>query len=272
MDHTWIRRVREEKGLSLQEVSRLSGVSVSYLSEIERGTKQPAPRIIDKISTALGLKREEGNPEGGEIGLGQKLRLLREERGLALQELARLAGISIETLRAIEAEEVRPSVDTLRTLADHLNVSIPQLMGSLTVIATRLRSIREQLGLTQAEVAERAGVSPGLIGQIEQGKVQPSLRTIERVAEAVGVTPCYFLVPQPSLENLLPVLGDDLIRLLGEPPIQQTLRMIYDLNEAELRFLFGVVRLIKQTGLVGSRRMLNEEACLSSIEEEGIEA
>ncbi|WP_279236993.1 helix-turn-helix domain-containing protein [Heliorestis convoluta] len=71
------------------------------------------------------------------------------------------------------------------------------------MIATRLRTVREQSGLTQAELAEKAGVSPGLIGQLEQGKVQPSLRTIERISEVLGVTPCYFLVPQPSLDSLL---------------------------------------------------------------------
>lgn len=272
MDYSWIRQVREDKGLSLQDVSRRSGVSVSYLSEIERGTKQPAAKTVEKLTSALGISREQvtKNTGGSEIGIGQKIRIVREERGISLTELARFAGISVSYLSEIERDVVKPGVETLKALAENLNVTIPQLMGSMTTIAKRLRSVREQFGLTQAEVAERAGVSPGLIGQIEQGKVQPSLRTIERVAEVLGVTPCYFLVPQPSLETLLPVLSEDLIGLLSEPQIQSTLRLIYDLNEDELRFVFGIIRLLKQTKTLQGQQPVNEESYLAAIETDSL--
>jgi len=44
---------------------------------------------------------------------------------------------------------------------------------------------RIQLGLTQQELSELSGVSQQLISQIENGKAQPSLRTITKLAEVL---------------------------------------------------------------------------------------
>ena len=44
---------------------------------------------------------------------------------------------------------------------------------------------RIQLNLTQQELSERSGVSQQLISQIENGKAQPSLRTITKLAEVL---------------------------------------------------------------------------------------
>ena len=44
---------------------------------------------------------------------------------------------------------------------------------------------RIQQGLTQQELSERSGVSQQLISKIENGKAQPSLRTITKLAEVL---------------------------------------------------------------------------------------
>ncbi|KAB2952386.1 helix-turn-helix domain-containing protein [Heliorestis acidaminivorans] len=264
MSLSWIRLKREEKGLSLQELSRMSGVSVSYLSEIERGTKEGASKTVIKIASALGVPREEVMKPitESEIGLGQRIRMIREKKNRSLADLATAVGLEESQLIEIEKGETKPNIDLLRAIADELDITVSQLFSTLSMIATRLRTVREQSGLTQAELAEKAGVSPGLIGQLEQSKVQPSLRTIERVSEVLGVTPCYFLVPQPSLETLLPLIGDDLIQLLKEPKVQEVLRMIYDLREEELRFVFGVIRLLKEERPVTTvEKELEKDCC-----------
>jgi len=54
MDGKKIRDLRLKRGLSLTELSRLSGVSKSYLSFIERGKQtNPSLEVIEKISKAL---------------------------------------------------------------------------------------------------------------------------------------------------------------------------------------------------------------------------
>jgi transcriptional regulator with XRE-family HTH domain len=46
---------------------------------------------------------------------------------------------------------------------------------------------RRQLGLTQAELAERIGTTQAAISKIETGRTLPGLELLERVAEATGI-------------------------------------------------------------------------------------
>jgi transcriptional regulator with XRE-family HTH domain len=51
-----------------------------------------------------------------------------------------------------------------------------------------VRQIRQAKGLSQAELAKRAGLSREYINKIEAGKYDPPLSTINALAEALGVT------------------------------------------------------------------------------------
>lgn len=51
-----IRLVREEKGLSLQDLSSRTGLDVDMLKEIEEGDVQPPLGAVIKIAKALGMK------------------------------------------------------------------------------------------------------------------------------------------------------------------------------------------------------------------------
>ncbi|EKN68972.1 helix-turn-helix transcriptional regulator [Schinkia azotoformans] len=51
-----IRDLRMKKGMSLTELAKLSGISKSYLSFIERGKQtNPSIEVIEKISKALSV-------------------------------------------------------------------------------------------------------------------------------------------------------------------------------------------------------------------------
>lgn len=54
-------------------------------------------------------------------------------------------------------------------------------------IGIRLRALRAELGLTIPALAAKAGLSAGLISQIERGQANPSMRTIQRLTMALGV-------------------------------------------------------------------------------------
>ena len=64
---TVLRRVRTGQGRTLHDVARAAGVSLPYLSEIERGRKEPSSEVLAAICRALGL------------GLIDLLELAREE-------------------------------------------------------------------------------------------------------------------------------------------------------------------------------------------------
>ena len=50
-----LRRLRSEQGLSLERLSRVSGVSRAMLGQIELGQSTPTINVLWKISTALGV-------------------------------------------------------------------------------------------------------------------------------------------------------------------------------------------------------------------------
>jgi predicted transcriptional regulator len=52
--------------------------------------------------------------------------------------------------------------------------------------ARELIAARAQAGLTQSEVAQRMGTTQSVVARLESGKQAPSLRTVQRYAQAVG--------------------------------------------------------------------------------------
>ncbi|WP_298956873.1 cupin domain-containing protein [uncultured Methylobacterium sp.] len=55
-------------------------------------------------------------------------------------------------------------------------------------MGARVRALRQRGGLSTADLALRAGVAAGLISQIERGLGNPSLRTLDRLRLALGVS------------------------------------------------------------------------------------
>lgn len=63
-----VRRVRRARGLSQEEVALESGMKRSYVSDLERGTRNPTVRALGRLAIALGvdpstlLEDESGRP------------------------------------------------------------------------------------------------------------------------------------------------------------------------------------------------------------------
>jgi transcriptional regulator with XRE-family HTH domain len=56
------------------------------------------------------------------------------------------------------------------------------------VLGKRLRTLRERQNRTLTEVAERAGISPQYLSEIERGRKEPSSEMIAAVTGALGTT------------------------------------------------------------------------------------
>ena len=54
-------------------------------------------------------------------------------------------------------------------------------------IGRQVRSFRRQIGATVAEVAKQAGLSPGMLSKIENGRTSPSLATLKALSQALNV-------------------------------------------------------------------------------------
>ena len=57
----------------------------------------------------------------------------------------------------------------------------------------KLKALRERRGVSQAELADRAGLSREYVNKLEAGKYDPTLGTLGRLAKALGVTERAFL-------------------------------------------------------------------------------
>ena len=51
-----LRDVRRDAGRTLADVAGEAGVSTQYLSEVERGRKEPSSEILGAVAAALGLR------------------------------------------------------------------------------------------------------------------------------------------------------------------------------------------------------------------------
>ena len=58
--------------------------------------------------------------------------------------------------------------------------------------ATNLRRLRHASGLSQEELAHRAGINRNYVGLLERAANSPTLDTIERLAEELAVDPVQF--------------------------------------------------------------------------------
>ena len=68
-------------------------------------------------------------------------------------------------------------------------------------IGKRLLALRERLGLSQRELARRAGIPNASLSQIEQGKVSPTISSMQKILFAAGTTLEAFFSQADVLEN-----------------------------------------------------------------------
>ncbi|CAH1224173.1 HTH-type transcriptional regulator SinR [Paenibacillus plantiphilus] len=54
-----VRAFRKLKGYTQQELAERLGVSVAVLGSLERGTRRPDPKLLERISSTLGISYEE---------------------------------------------------------------------------------------------------------------------------------------------------------------------------------------------------------------------
>ena len=54
------------------------------------------------------------------------------------------------------------------------------------VLASAVMDVRGRAGLSQQELARRMGTTQPVVARLESGRTRPSMRTLERLAQATG--------------------------------------------------------------------------------------
>ncbi len=83
-------------------------------------------------------------------------------------------------------------------------------------VGARLRSVRTTFGLSQRELARRAGVTNGLISLIEQNRVSPSVSSLKRVLDGVPMSLAEFFTLDLSTSPQTFYGVDELVELGNE--------------------------------------------------------
>lgn len=64
----------------------------------------------------------------------------------------------------------------------------------LPILATNLRRLRESEGISQEELASRAGLHRTYIGAVERAERNITLATLQRIANALAIDPVSLLL------------------------------------------------------------------------------
>lgn len=76
------------------------------------------------------------------------------------------------------------------------------------VLRSRITKTRENQDLNQAELADKAGVTPAAISQIEKGHRVPTIPVLHRIANVLGVSIDY-LIGKTNKSELRDLLQQD---------------------------------------------------------------
>jgi len=247
-----IRVLREQKGMTIEVLADLLDIPLECMWEIERGERGLTKVTIQEVATLLGVPsshfyeprsvpaefRKEDKGVNNE-SVGKRLRQFRTSKGITLSVLSKKSGVSLAHLSEIERGRSAASLKTLEKLSVALGVSVSHFLRSEeeeSSLGNKLRRLREKVGLTQKELAQRIGISHGLIGQIETGRTQPSIATLNSLAQALGVSACYFLLEgEDSLGEIPDGLAPELQSLLQRPVLRAVLISLNSWNDKQLK-------------------------------------
>ena len=65
-------------------------------------------------------------------------------------------------------------------------------------LGQRIKGLRAERALQQRQLAEKAGLTPSMLSQIESGRLTPSLHTLGKLAGALGVSIGSLFEPAPN--------------------------------------------------------------------------
>jgi transcriptional regulator with XRE-family HTH domain len=114
------------------------------------------------------------------VDVGNRLRKLREERGISIRELARQCGLSANAISLIERGQTSPSVSTLYRLSEAMEIPITTFFETIDGDS----EVVFRKGSERTRVAFSRGVWEGLGGEMFKGRVQPFALTLETGANS----------------------------------------------------------------------------------------
>jgi transcriptional regulator with XRE-family HTH domain len=92
--------------------------------------RTPGEKIMNDPTVDAITNEDQADNQSAEAQVGNKIRELRNHRGLSLRKVAERSGLSINTLSLVENGKTSPSVSTLQQLAHALDVPMTAFFNS----------------------------------------------------------------------------------------------------------------------------------------------
>lgn len=97
-------------------------------------------------------------------------------------------------------------------------------------VGQRIKEERKKYRLTQEKLAEEAGLNDSYIGQIERGSKKPSMESIVKLANTLGITVDYLL------QDVVPAKKNALL--------EEVLAELSKRDDEEIRLILNMIRLM----------------------------
>ena len=178
------------------------------------------------------------------MSFSDRLRQARKRQGLTQEELGKKSGLSTYTIQRYEYGKLNPKKDTVAKLATALNlgynytksgepyfytfvdtVPSPEYKDAedfnqeqyqnaiekaledvtLSTIGEKIKWLRKNKKISQRELAQKTGLSIGSIQGYEQGRYNPKLEIVLKIADALEISPNVFYddLSQEERESIL---------------------------------------------------------------------
>ncbi len=191
-----LKKLRAHLDLTQQELAELIEVSPLTVSSWETGKSSPRQASRERIEAVGSMDSEEVDEALGREHVPAEMppaeiKSIRERLDLIQAELAEQLGVSKGAITSWETGKSAPSRENRLALLElsrtsreevdeRLGRETPPLAGP-EVSPDDIRSFREGLRLTQAELAERLGVSANTISNWEAGRSSPREGNLEKL-------------------------------------------------------------------------------------------
>lgn len=140
----------------------------------------------------------------------KKIRALRLYLNMSMSEFAKETGLSTTHISRLEKGIIEPGESVLKKISMAFNVDekyftsemsendVEKAVGDITskdglTVGTRLKMLREQRGMTQQMLADKAGCLQSLITDVERGKRKLTDEKAEKIADALRMGVEYLL-------------------------------------------------------------------------------
>lgn len=153
------------------------------------------------------------------MSVNENIRRLRMARGLMQSELAELIGISQNHLSQIESGKRKASVDIIDRIVNKLDLTYDDILkkeisvsdnislidddytAELETVGEKIKTERKAREMEQVELARLSLISAGYLSEIETGKKNPSVETLQNIASALETSVSAILGDEREFSN-----------------------------------------------------------------------